>query len=62
MIKRTSYLEFALVMGNLEGNDFVFNKIFPSFIQVIFLVIHWIHTWSFIQQPQDYQDMDIGCT
>jgi hypothetical protein len=43
-------------------NDFIFNKkSFPSFLQVIPLVIHWIHMWSYLQQEDVRQDMDIGC-
>jgi hypothetical protein len=43
-------------------NDFIFNqKSFPSFLQVIPLVTHWIHMWSFLQPSMDRPDMDSGC-
>jgi hypothetical protein len=43
-------------------NDFIFNKsCFPSFLRVIPLAIHWIHTWSYLQSAKQRQDMDIGC-
>jgi hypothetical protein len=43
-------------------NDFIFNrKNFPSFMQVIPLATHWIHTWSYLQPEDVRNDMDIGC-
>jgi hypothetical protein len=43
-------------------NDVIFNrKSFPSFLQVIPLATHWIHTWSYLQPEDVHQDMDIGC-
>jgi hypothetical protein len=43
-------------------NDFIFNKSsFPSFLQVIPLATHWIHTWSFLQPEEARHAMDIGC-
>ena len=44
-------------------NDFVFNK--PrasSFLQVIPLATHWIHTWSYLQPAERQQAMDFGCS
>jgi hypothetical protein len=42
-------------------NDFIFNKkSFPSFLQVVPLVTHRIHMWSFIQRKDMRRDMDIG--
>ena len=41
----------------------VFNK--PkhiSFLQVIPLVTHWIHTWSFLQPEDKRKVMDSGCS
>jgi hypothetical protein len=43
-------------------NDFIFNKkSYPSFLQVIPLVTHWIHMWSYLQPAGQRQDMDTGC-
>jgi hypothetical protein len=43
-------------------NDFIFTKrSYSSFLQVIPLVIHWIHIWSYLQLEEQRQDMDIGC-
>jgi hypothetical protein len=43
-------------------NDFIFNKrSYPSFWQVIPLVTHWIHMWSYLQPEEQRQDMYIGC-
>jgi hypothetical protein len=43
-------------------NDFIFNKsCFPTFLQVIPLIVHWIHMWSYLQPAEQHQDMDIGC-
>jgi hypothetical protein len=43
-------------------NDFTFNKrSYPSFLQVIPLVTHWIHMWSYLQPEEQRRDMDIGC-
>jgi hypothetical protein len=43
-------------------NNFIFNKkSFPSFLQVIPLVTHWIHMWSYLQPEDARLDMDIGC-
>jgi hypothetical protein len=43
-------------------NDFIFNKTcFPTFLQVIPLVIHWIHMWSYLRPAEHRRDMDIGC-
>jgi hypothetical protein len=43
-------------------NNFIFNKsCFPSFLQVIPLVTHWIRTWSYLQPAEQCQDIDIGC-
>jgi hypothetical protein len=38
--------------------DLIFNKIsFLSFLQVVPLVTHWIHIWSYIQPKDVRQDM-----
>jgi hypothetical protein len=37
------------------------NKSFPSFLQVVPLVTHWIRMWSFTQPEDVRHDMDIGC-
>ena len=44
-------------------NDFVFNKPKkPSFLQVIPLTTHWIHSWSYLQPVELRQVLDSGCT
>jgi hypothetical protein len=44
-------------------NDYIFNKLcFSTFLQVIPLVIHWIHMWSYLRPEEQRQDMDIGCS
>jgi hypothetical protein len=43
-------------------NDFIFNKkSYTSFLQVIPLVTHWIHMWSYLQLAGERHDMDTGC-
>jgi hypothetical protein len=57
---RKQTLELVFVM--FSRNDFIFSKSsFPSFLQVTRLVIHGIHTWSYLQPAEQRQDMDIGC-
>jgi hypothetical protein len=42
-------------------NDVVFNKrIHANFLQVIRMVTHWIHEWSYLQPESQRAYMDIG--
>ena len=43
-------------------NDLVFEKKRTSFpLQVIYLIIHWLHTWAVLQKPTS-QDLVVAAT
>jgi hypothetical protein len=44
-------------------NDMVFNKSTNShFLQVIRMITHWIHEWSYLLPESQRAHMDSGCT